>query len=95
VECANEDNIAFLALPLECQWDQNGDDDDDDGGGDDDDRDYNNNNIIINNNSSKLGQAVMLLAYIHVVARPKLGLDTVCTEYSLNCCPSSLKACAE
>jgi hypothetical protein len=74
--CANKDNIAFLALPLECQWEWNdgdGDDDDDDGD------DY----------SSKLGQAVMLLTYLHVVARLKLGRDAVCTEYSLNGFPSS------
>jgi hypothetical protein len=94
VECVNEDNIAFLALPLECQWVQSDAVDDDDScGGDGDGRDY----IIINitRNSSKFRRAVMLLAFIHVVARPKLGLDTVYIEYSLNCCPSSLKACAQ
>jgi hypothetical protein len=79
VDCVNKDNIAFLALPLECQWERNDDDDDDD---DDDD-------------SSKLGQTVMFLTYLNVVGRLKLDRDAVCTEYSLNGFPSSLKACVE
>jgi hypothetical protein len=87
VECANKDNIAFLALPLECQWERDDDDENDGGGGGGDDDD--------DDNSSKLVQAVMLLTYLNILARLKFGRDAVCTEYSLNGFPSSLKACAE